>query len=398
MKKTTIYLIVGVSGSGKSWVADKLEHYIKYVPYDRTPKDEVLKIMDKATVPILYDPTVGISTFITRNKDRFDIIPFFIIGDFLTVKQQLKDRGGVITKSLYKRWNRIKKISTKHSVFTGSSTDVFKHLKEILSSQRPYKIYKATSPSGKVYIGKSSLNLSIRISTHKHDALIRNKTWAISSAIRKYGDTIKWEIIHDNIHSYPEINYLEKKYIAHYRSNDPECGYNLTEGGDGGQLLGESWIKKSVSLKKFYASDKGISMKEHLKKVSTSMREKNGEGLTNKIRKVRQTSESRAKTSTVSTKFYSSQEERNKQAVRLKDLYNGNYELRKKVAMATRASRARSFEVIAPDGILVGLWDSATTCGEDLNLSRGGISACLNGHRGSVKGYRFKWIDSETNI
>src|SRR5271169_1562010 len=105
--------------------------------------------MDKATVPILYDPPVLISTFIKRNKDRYNIIPIFIMGDFLAVKQQLIDRGGKITKSLYKRWNRIDKIAKKYSGFVGSSTDVYKHLKQILSYQRPYKIYRASSPSGK---------------------------------------------------------------------------------------------------------------------------------------------------------------------------------------------------------------------------------------------------------
>ena len=184
MTKPTVYIVTGVSGSGKSWVCERLKRHAKYLPYDKVSKERALATMRVATVPILYDPTANVSTFVRRNADTLDIKLIVITGDFLTVKQQLVNRGGKITKSLYRRWKRMKQLSTA-AIYAGSSDDVLRFLREEL--KRNYSIYKATSPSGKVYIGKTSGSLEARISAHTHDASVRNKAWAFSRALRKYG-------------------------------------------------------------------------------------------------------------------------------------------------------------------------------------------------------------------
>ena len=98
-------------------------------------------------------------------------------------------------------------------------------------------IYKYTSPSGKVYIGKTTDEKS-RKSKHKTNSVKLNTHFA--KAIRKYGfENFKYEVL---IKFKPTLdikkldrvlNKLEIRYIKLYNSQSPSCGYNLTLGGDG---------------------------------------------------------------------------------------------------------------------------------------------------------------------
>lgn len=393
MTKPVVYLLTGVSGSGKSWIAEHLRHHVKYVPYDKHSTAEAVAIISKSKVPILYDPTTNISTFLKINSSSFDIRLFIIVDDLILIKQRIKARGGRITKSLYTRHKRMKAIAEANDSFSGSSLDVLNALKHELSNDRPFKIYKATSPSGKVYVGKTYLPLKTRIHAHSHDALVRNKPWAFSSAIRKYGpENIAYEIVHDNVLSYREINYLEKYYILKFKSSDSAYGYNLTEGGDGGQLLGSSYIKRSNSLKRFYASEDGARMKDSLRKKSREMRSASvGETISSKVKAVRSSAASREKTSLDNRKRYESQEARDKLSAVMTEKYKDET-LKRAHALATRASRARLFAVVKADGTELGRWDSATTCQEQTGLSRGAISACINGYRSRVGDYTIKLL------
>ena len=127
-KKPLVYLLCGVSGSGKSWVANQLTGFT-YIPYDQTPKKQVVDAIKKAQSPILFDPPVLISTFIRKNDKIFDFRVVVIMGDFLQVKQQIIDRGGKITPGLYRRWKRMKQISATYGTFTGDSTEALKYLR-----------------------------------------------------------------------------------------------------------------------------------------------------------------------------------------------------------------------------------------------------------------------------
>lgn len=89
-------------------------------------------------------------------------------------------------------------------------------------------IYKAISPSGKVYIGQTTDILTNRARKHANDA--KKYTYAFANAIRKYGiNSFAWIIIHKDIPEC-ELNSIE---IYEIQEHNSFCyGYNSTKGGD----------------------------------------------------------------------------------------------------------------------------------------------------------------------
>lgn len=103
-----------------------------------------------------------------------------------------------------------------------------------------FKIYKHTSPSGKVYIGQTcQKNVIQRWRNGGKGYFSKNpKTGEyhqplMVNAIKKYDwDLWQHEIIAE-CNNQDEANCIETYYIKLYKSNDSNFGYNLTEGGTG---------------------------------------------------------------------------------------------------------------------------------------------------------------------
>jgi predicted GIY-YIG superfamily endonuclease len=88
-------------------------------------------------------------------------------------------------------------------------------------------VYIATSPSGRVYIGKTMQKLKTRISAHIYNASHR-KEGAFCNAINKYGiENIKWGIL-EECDSYEELNDREEYWMTKY--NSVISGYNIAFG------------------------------------------------------------------------------------------------------------------------------------------------------------------------
>lgn len=84
----------------------------------------------------------------------------------------------------------------------------------------------------KVYVGKTIRTLAERKRQHLFDSKIEGRSY-FHNAIHKNGkDNFVWYILEENKDENTLFE-LEKKYIAEYKSNDPEFGYNLTIGGEG---------------------------------------------------------------------------------------------------------------------------------------------------------------------
>ncbi|MDE0681608.1 MAG: GIY-YIG nuclease family protein [Candidatus Poribacteria bacterium] len=112
-------------------------------------------------------------------------------------------------------------------------------------------IYILTSPSGKQYVGKDN-NLPSRVRDHLRGN--SPQCPAIHDAIQKYGsDTFSVEIIQYPGISHEALKVVERWKIRQLQTVSPD-GYNLTEGGDGGSISGETRQKISKSNKKRVAN------------------------------------------------------------------------------------------------------------------------------------------------
>lgn len=100
-------------------------------------------------------------------------------------------------------------------------------------------IYKITNTiNGKIYIGKHSTD--ILEDGYMGSGIVLHKAkqkYGLESFTKEYlafCDTEKM------------LNFLEKFYIKKFNAQNPEIGYNLTSGGDGGYTLSEE-VKKKMS-------------------------------------------------------------------------------------------------------------------------------------------------------
>lgn len=118
-------------------------------------------------------------------------------------------------------------------------------------------IYKLTSPSGNVYIGKT-VSLALRLKQHESNAK-QGHTQKLYKAIRKYGlnKFLVAVIVSDIPHYF--VDSFEKYWINYYDSY--KHGYNSTLGGEGVIGLRHSEIsrRQMSSSKKGNTNRKGTS-------------------------------------------------------------------------------------------------------------------------------------------
>lgn len=132
-EKPIVYLVSGVSGSGKSWVCEQLLNKFTYVSYDREQRRDHLDLLKADTgSPKLYDPSIKISTFIRRYSHLFDIRPVFIIEDESVIRDRLEARGGVFTDYAPRRIKVIASRAAKYGVFSGTSAEVLGYLDNVV--------------------------------------------------------------------------------------------------------------------------------------------------------------------------------------------------------------------------------------------------------------------------
>jgi len=147
-------------------------------------------------------------------------------------------------------------------------------------------IYKITSPTGRLYIGKSK-NMKRRFGEYKNR---KDNGSFIQRSIVKHGwDLHVFEVVHECDES--ELNKWEKYYIKAFDTFNTEHGMNLTEGGDCAKMSEVTKAKMKVSKKinNFWVGRK------HSEESKEKMRE-GSKGNKNNLGKKR-TEESKAKMS-----------------------------------------------------------------------------------------------------
>lgn len=122
-------------------------------------------------------------------------------------------------------------------------------------------IYKVTNKvNGKVYIGQTSKELDERRKAHYKSSRLGSDT-NFHRALSKYGVShFIWEEV-AKCNSKEELNDLERKLISEYDSF--KSGYNMTEGGDGGDTISMKLDTSNQGAKKGNIPwNKGKSMRE----------------------------------------------------------------------------------------------------------------------------------------
>jgi len=104
-------------------------------------------------------------------------------------------------------------------------------------------IYKATSPSGKSYIGQSTRSLEIRWREHIYDSANQDSCVCLNRAIRKYGvDSFQLTILSNCNNDQTTLDVLEILFIVIHNTLKP-TGYNIKLGGSGGIISDEGRLK-----------------------------------------------------------------------------------------------------------------------------------------------------------
>lgn len=134
-----------------------------------------------------------------------------------------------------------------------------------------YTLYLHITPNDKCYVGITSMEVRSRWGNEGR----RYKSQYFYRAIKKYGwNNILHIIIAQNLSKY-EATTLEQQFIKVLNSNNPQDGYNLTEGGEGsnGILITESTREKLRIRSK--GEKNPFYMKIHTDKTKQIISEKN---------------------------------------------------------------------------------------------------------------------------
>lgn len=129
-----------------------------------------------------------------------------------------------------------------------------------------YCVYKHTCPNGKVYIGITGASPKRRWENGNG-----YKTQVFYRAIKKYGwDSIKHEILYSGL-SLQEANELEIKLINDLKSNNPNFGYNIQNGGD---ATGKHSDETKKKISESHKGKKMVFTDEHRKNLSEAAKGK----------------------------------------------------------------------------------------------------------------------------
>lgn len=114
-------------------------------------------------------------------------------------------------------------------------------------------IYKFTNKyNRKVYIGKAN-DIYSRYKEHLYNIKRKRIKSYFVNALRKYGkEGFDFEVIMECPKQ--NLDYWEKFYIKYYCSNNPQFGYNMTSGGDGGSPTEETREKIRISTEGKHAT------------------------------------------------------------------------------------------------------------------------------------------------
>lgn len=124
-----IYLIVGVPGSGKTWVCKQLTAKFDYLPHDDFPNPKayiaaIKRLSSFATKPILIETPFSVSQYM----ESLNVIPVFIIETPEITKNRYETRDNKpIPQGHLSRINTYIERANELKAFKGTSQEVLDH-------------------------------------------------------------------------------------------------------------------------------------------------------------------------------------------------------------------------------------------------------------------------------
>lgn len=140
--KETIYLVVGVPGSGKSWICEQLKDrftychhdgYIGHIAHPEAYVDGILEAAKETEKPILAEAPFSVSAI--KNPLEWHghrVVPLYIIEDPSVVAARYQKREGKpIPKGHLTRMNTYAQRAKATKAFHGTSREVFERLVDV---------------------------------------------------------------------------------------------------------------------------------------------------------------------------------------------------------------------------------------------------------------------------
>lgn len=128
-------------------------------------------------------------------------------------------------------------------------------LPQAMDNKTHFLVYKLTSPSGKFYFGYTKYTIEKRLLVHRRDrnTLINNsrKLPRFYAAWDKYPiESWEREVVERDL-TKKDAHNLEKQLIQENKTTNPTHGYNMAEGGNGGNTGRNSEEEKRKAHSKF---------------------------------------------------------------------------------------------------------------------------------------------------
>lgn len=136
-----IYLLCGVPGSGKTWVAEQLESLFTYVRHDHFEKrcdllEAIGQAIAKGEKNLIVDCPFDERTLRSQvEMYGFEVIPIFIVENLGTISARYQQREGKRpTKNILTRARTIMNKVVEWNAVYGTSEEILKHFKELAAS------------------------------------------------------------------------------------------------------------------------------------------------------------------------------------------------------------------------------------------------------------------------
>jgi hypothetical protein len=133
-----VFLVIGVPGSGKTWVCEQLTEKFDYVPHDpgwETHLLRLLKAARKGDKPVISEVPFGERDLIASLRSKgVKVKPIFVVEKPEVAASRYQRREGKpIGKGHLKRAATMAQRAARWGAFSGTSTEVLRHLKGEIS-------------------------------------------------------------------------------------------------------------------------------------------------------------------------------------------------------------------------------------------------------------------------